>query len=170
MDRRTFVTTAGAAVASVGIAGCTGMDGGDGNGGGNQSTGSPGAGQGGGDGEWDWEEIEAEIGQTPNNINLKQSRLVETQQGAAVIGTIQNSGNKPYSVLEVEVTLKDGDTIIGEWADTSEKEIDNLAPGETWRFVATFNNENVYQATGYTIGVEGDLEQSEGDGTGNSSS
>lgn len=159
MNRRTFIATAGATVASVGLAGCTGNnDGGNGT----PST----SGQSDSGDELDWEEVEAEVGQTPNNIELTGSRLVETQNGAAVIGTIRNIGQKPYSVLEIEVTLNDGDTVIGEWVDTTEKEINNLNAGETWRFIATFEGEDVYSATGYTITADGDVEQPEGDGSG----
>lgn len=165
MDRRTFVATAGATLASVGLAGCGAVNDDGGNGG--NGNGTDGSGESDADDEFDWEEIEAEIGNTPDNIEVSDSRLVETQNGAAVIGTIRNTGDAPYSVLEVEVTLNDGDTVIGEWVDTTEEEVNNLGAGETWRFVANFDDENVYDATGYTINVDGDVEQQEGDGTGN---
>lgn len=67
------------------------------------------------------------------------------------------------------MTLNDGDTVLGEWVDTTEKDINDLGADETWRFVATFDDENVYNATGYTINIEGDVENPEGDGTGNTS-
>lgn len=169
MDRRTFVATAGATVASVGLAGCgDAMNGGNGNDNNDSDDGGNGDGSD-ADDEFDWEEIEAEIGDTPDNIEVSDTRLVETQDGAAVLGTVRNTGENPYSVLEAEVTLNDGDTIIGEWADTTEEEIDNLGAGETWRFMATFDEENVYDTTGYTITIEGDVENTEGDGTGNTS-
>jgi hypothetical protein len=143
MDRRTFIKATGATVASVGLAGCSQLSNG-----GNDNE------------ELDWEELEAEVGETPDNIELVESRLVETEEGAAVIGTLRNTGVNPYSVLEVEVTLNDGDTLLGEWVDTTEEEINGLDAGETWRFIATFDDENVYDATGYTINVDGDVENS----------
>lgn len=151
-------------MASVGLAGCGDAMSGDDEGNENETNESD------ADDELDFEEIEAEIGSTPDTIELTQSRLVETQDGAAVIGTLKNTGENPFSVLEVEMTLNDGDTVIGEWVDTTEEEIDNLGAGETWRFVATFDDENVYDATGYTIQVEGDVEDPEGDGAGNETS
>lgn len=157
MDRRTFIATAGVTAASVGLAGC-GQQSNDGNG--DETSGSD------ADDEFDWEELEAELGETPDSIELMDSRLVETQSGAAVIGTLKNTGNNPYSFLEVEVTLNDGDTVLGEWIDSTEEEINDLGAGESWRFDATFDNENVYEATGYTINVDGDVEDPEGDGAG----
>ena len=121
------------------------------------------------DDELDWENLEAEVGDTPDSVELVESFLVETEDGAAVIGTIRNTGDNPYSVLEVEVTLNDGDTALGEWIDTTEEEIDGLDAGESWRFVAEFEDENVYNATGYTININADVEDAEGDGTENSS-
>jgi hypothetical protein len=163
MDRRTFLATTGAAVASVGLAGCgDATNGGNGDGGngtnGDQSDAAD---------ELDWEEAEAEIGETPDTVEVSDTRLVETEEGAAVIGTLRNTGQNSLSVLEVEVTLDDGDTVLGEWVDTTEEEIDGLAPGESWRFMATFDDEDVYDATGYTITVDADVEQPEGDGSGN---
>lgn len=157
MDRRTFVATVGVTTASIGLAGCSGQSDGEND---DQTD---------DDDELDWEELEAEIGDTPDSIELVDSHLVETQEGAAVIGTLRNTGENPYSVLEVEVTLNDGDTLLGEWVDTTEEEINGLDAGESWRFVAMFENENVYDATKYTINVDGDVENAEGDGTGNDS-
>jgi hypothetical protein len=156
MDRRTLIATTGAAVGGIGLAGCSGPS--DGNG--NESDAND---------ELDWEGLEAEVGETPDSVELMDSRLVETEEGAAVIGTIRNTGVNPYSVLEVEVTLNDGDTVLGEWLDTTEEEINGLDAGETWRFVATFEDENVYDATGYTINVNADVEDPEGDGAGGGS-
>lgn len=160
MDRRTCIATVGATLAGVGLAGCSGQSNGEN---GEESDETD------GDDELDWEEIEAEVGDTPDTLELAESSLVETEEGAAVIGTLRNTGDDPYSVLEVEVTLNDGDSALGEWVDTTEEEINGLDAGETWRFVATFDDENVYDATGYTINVDGDVEDPEGDGTGNSS-
>jgi hypothetical protein len=156
MDRRTLIATTGAAVGGIGLAGCSGPS--DGNG--NESDAND---------ELDWEGLEAEVGETPDSVELMDSRLVETEEGAAVVGTIRNTGVNPYSVLEVEVTLNDGDTVLGEWLDTTEEEINGLDAGETWRFVATFEGENVYDATGYTINVNADVEDPEGDGAGGGS-
>lgn len=113
------------------------------------------------DDDLDLGEVEAEIGKTPNNVNVVDSRLVETAEGAAVIATVENSGDRAYQFIEAEVTLRDGDTVIGEWVDTSEEELDNLGAGETWRFVADFDDEGVTRATGYSITVDGDLVESE---------
>ncbi|WP_226039418.1 FxLYD domain-containing protein [Natrinema sp. DC36] len=170
MDRRTFAATAGATLASVGLAGCSAINDNDNSGNSGDGNQTNGSGESDAADELDWEEIEAEIGQTPDNVELSESRLVETQEGAAVIGTIRNTGQNPYSVLEVEVTLNDGDTIIGEWVDTTEEEINNLGSGETWRFEAAFDDENVYDVTGYTITIDGDIEDLEGDGAGNNTS
>lgn len=160
MDRRTYIATVGATLASVGLAGCSGQS----NGENDNETDEIDAND-----ELDWENLEAELGETPESVELVESSLVETENGAAVIGTIRNTGDSPYSVLEVEVTLNDGDTLLGEWIDTSEEEINGLDAGESWRFVAMFENENVYDATGYTININADVENAEGDGTGNNS-
>lgn len=160
MDRRTCVATVGATLAGVGLAGCSGESNGENDDESDETD---------DDDELDWENLEAELGETPDSVELVDSYLVETEEGAAVIGMIRNTGENPYSVLEVEVTLNDGDTVLGEWVDTTQEEIDGLDAGESWRFVAEFEDENVYEATGYTINVNADVENAEGDGTGNSS-
>ena len=160
MERRTCIAAVGATFAGVGLAGCSGESDGEND----DDSGETDA-----DDELDWENLEAEVGDTPDSVELVESFLVETEDGAAVIGTIRNTGDNPYSVLEVEVTLNDGDTALGEWIDTTEEEIDGLDAGESWRFVAEFEDENVYNATGYTININADVEDAEGDGTENSS-
>lgn len=160
MDRRTCVATVGATLAGVGLAGCSGESNGENDDESDETD---------DDDELDWENLEAELGETPDSVELVDSYLVETEEGAAVIGMIRNTGENPYSVLEVEVTLNDGDTVLGEWVDTTQEEIDGLDARESWRFVAEFEDENVYEATGYTINVNADVENAEGDGTGNSS-
>lgn len=160
MDRRKYIATVGATLAGVALAGCSEQSDGEVSGESEETDAND---------ELDWENIEAEVGDTPDTVELVESSLVETESGASVIGTIRNTGDNPYSVLEVEVTLNDGDTILGEWIDSTDEEINGLDAGESWRFVAEFENENVYEATGYTINVNADIEMSEGDGTGNDS-
>lgn len=91
--------------------------------------------------------------ETSDTVELVDSRLVETENGAAVIVTIRNTGDSPLSVLVVLVTLNDGDTVIREWVDNTGEEINDLDAGESRRFIVEFENENVYDATGYTIGI-----------------
>lgn len=165
MERRTCLAAVGATFAGVGLAGCSGESNGEDD---DDETDSDDD-ETDSDDEFDWENLEAEVGDTPDSVELVNSFLGETQSGAAVIGIIRNTGDEPYSVLEVEVTLNDGDTVIDEWVDTTEEEINDLDAGESWRFVAEFENENVYEATGYTININADVEDAEGDGTENSS-
>jgi len=164
MKRRTFVTSLGVTVASTALAGCSGDgpdegevtdDGGDSTdaGGGAESGDEMNSETEGSEGEIASEEIE----ETPEGLEVSNSQLSETDSGTSVTGTVTNTGERSYEYIEVEVTLNDGDTILGEWADTSEEELDGLGSGDTWDFEATFEDEEVNEATGYTISLDGVL-------------
>lgn len=158
MNRRAFVTTAGAAIASVSLAGCMGDDDvGDSPGDGNE-TATPGGNGSQNDtrGDFDLGAVEGEVGDVPNGLAVVDHQMVETQNGVAVSGTVENKSDQAFEYVEVEVTLNDGDSIIGEWTDTSEEEMDGLGAGETWRFLAQFDGEDVYQSTTYSIELDGD--------------
>lgn len=59
-------------------------------------------------------------------------------------------GDNPLDDIEIEVTLNDGDTVIGEF-------IDYLRPGNNWRFDVVFEDENLSQATGFTISADAEV-------------
>jgi hypothetical protein len=164
MKRRTFVTTLGVTVASTALAGCGG-DGpneGEGTDDGIDSTDAGGGAESGDEMNSETEGSEGEtaseeIEETPEGLEVSNSQLSETDSGASVTGTITNTGERSYEYVEVDVTLNDGDTVLGEWIDTSEEELDGLGPGDTWDFEATFEDEEVNEATEYTISVDGVL-------------
>jgi hypothetical protein len=50
-----------------------------------------------------------------------------------------------------------GDTVVGEFVDTSEEGLDGLGPGEVWRFRVAFEDETPTQATTCAVQVDGEL-------------
>lgn len=160
LDRRKFVSATGAAIASLAVAGCMGDEngGGDQNGGGNGTNGDTGD---------DFTDLDGEAGDTPNYLKITSFNAYETSDNVGVFGVVKNVGDNPLDHLEVEVTLKDGDTVLGEVIDTAEKEIDYLQPGKQWRFNAVFDDENLSKATGFTVSADGEVVEEAGDGTAN---
>lgn len=110
----------------------------------------------GADDDIDLGDIDGDIDEVPDDLKVTQHSIMERENGVAVVGTVKNKGDEAYDYVEVEVTLNDGDTVLGEWVDTSEQEIDDLAGGESWRFLATFDDEELTKATGYTISLDVD--------------
>lgn len=161
LDRRKFVTSAGAVAATVGLAGCAG-------GGGNETgteteAGAQGETQTGSPQEGDIDELEGKEGQMPNYLKLTNHFAYVSGDNVGVVGTLKNVGDQPLNEVEVEVTLRDGDTVIGEFIDTSEEEIETLRPGNSWRFNVVFEDENLAQGTGYTVSADAQVGQ-EADG------
>jgi hypothetical protein len=149
MDRRTFCTTASAALATLGVAGCAGLAGpGEPDGGENATDDS--------DGETaDPFAIEGEVDDTtPNEIRVLSHEIFQTADG---VGVIENGDQQPLRDIEVEVTLYDGDTVIGEFVDTSDEQLDFLAPGNRWRFRVSFADEGISSATNYSIEVTAEI-------------
>ena len=170
LDRREFLTTTGASVASIAVAGCLGGDGGDGGDGGNGGDG----GHGGNESNEtanestgnetddksvdidDWD-LTGEVGETPEYLEVTSFNAYETADNVGVMGVVENVGDNPLDNVEVEVTLNDGDTVIGEFVDTSTEDIDYLRPGNSWRFDVVFEDENLSQATGFTISADAEV-------------
>lgn len=169
LNRRKFVSTTGAAVASIAVAGCmgnngdTGENGGNGGNGGNGSNGGNGGNGGNGDGanqpsvdidEWG---VTGEVGETPEYLEITSFSPYETADNVGVMGTIQNVGNNPLDDVQIEVTLNDGDTVIGEFVDTSTDDIDYLRPGNNWDFNVVFDGENLSNATNFTVSASAEV-------------
>lgn len=156
LDRRKFLAATGATVASLSIAGCSdnaGNEGGNQPAGGNDTGNS---GNGGNDGIFD---LQGEVGNTPNYLEVTSFNVYQTADNVGVFGKIKNVGQNPVEDLEVEVTLRDDDTVIGEWIDTDEEERDLLRPGNVWRFNVVFQDENAGQGTGFSISADGNVVQ-----------
>lgn len=145
MKRRNFLAVTGATAASVALAGCNDLGQDNGDGGADDSD------------DIDLGDVEGETGETADNLELTSSSMLETSRGVAVMGTVRNTGDTDYEFVEAEVTLNDGDTVLGEWVDTTEEELDGLHAGELWRFMAPFDGEEMYEATGFTINLDGEL-------------
>lgn len=162
VNRRKFLTATGATVASLAIAGCTGEQ----NGGEAAEENETDADEPAGDTDDDFVDIEGEAGDTPNYLELTSFNAYETADNVGVFGTVKNVGDNPIEDLEVEVTLNDGDTVIGEVVDTTEQEIEVLLPGNKWQFNVTFEDENTSKATRFTVSADGDVEETD-NGNGN---
>ncbi|WP_336365218.1 FxLYD domain-containing protein [Halalkalicoccus salilacus] len=167
LDRREFLTTTGASVASIAVAGCLGGNGGNGNGDGgtgdngstagnesNESTGNETDDQSVDIDEWD---LTGEVGETPEYLEITSFNPYETADNVGVIGVAENVGDNPLDDIEIEVSLNDGDTVIGEFIDTSTEDIDYLPPGDSWRFDVVFDDENLSDATNFTVSAEAEV-------------
>ncbi|MFC7223892.1 FxLYD domain-containing protein [Halalkalicoccus sp. GCM10025322] len=78
-------------------------------------------------------------------------------ENVGVMGVAENVGDDPLDDIEIEVTLNDGDTVIGEFIDTSTEDIDYLRPGNDWRFDVVFEDESLSDATNFTISADAEV-------------
>lgn len=176
MDRRKFVAATGATLASIGLAGCSGTDesttgtdaaddsGGSSGGSGDSSGGTTTATT---DDEFDLSSVDGTLGDNVSeNVEVTDHRAFQTAENVGVTGVVENTSGRQLEFVEVEVTLNDGDTLIGEFVDTSDEEIDSLAAGKQWRFWLTFDDEELGSNTSYTIEVEAEVADDAGDATG----
>lgn len=117
-----------------------------------------------------YEEIEAEVGDTPDNLKVLEQRLFQTEQGAGVMGRVKNTGKNPYSYLEAQVTVYDDkDEVLFELVDESEEDdIKTFPPGAVWDFVVDFEEAEPQNVARYTIEFDGDVEQTDEMGTNSS--
>jgi len=165
MNRRQFIATAGA-LATAGLAGCsaTGSDDNDGDQSGSdpRSTNPPGADDGGTDppatetAMADLGDVDGSVIDTAQHLDVESHQLFESWSGVGVTGRVENTGETPYSLVEVELYLSDGDERIGDFTDTTETELDTLDPGEKWRFYAAYEDVDRSQIEGYRINVDGE--------------
>lgn len=155
----------GVTLASVGLAGCAsdsdgatdGTDISDGSGG--SSGGSGGSSGDTGDDEFDLSSIDGTLGDNVSeHVEVTDNRAFQTVDDVGVTGVIENTSGQRLAFVEVEVTLNDGDTLIGEFVDTSDEEIDYLAASKQWRFWLTFDDEKLGADTSYTIEVEAEVD------------
>lgn len=165
LDRREFLTTTGASVAGIAVAGClggsddggTGGTGGDGGNESNESTGANESNETANERTPPPLDINGEIGETPDSLEITSFHAYETIDNVGVMGVVENVGNSPLDDIEIEVTLNDGDTVIGEFLDTSTEDIDYLRPGNSWRFDVVFEDENISEATSLTISADAEV-------------
>lgn len=175
MKRRRFIATASTAIAGATLAGCTGGDGagdndttdtdvadivdtttdGDGAADGDETTTN-------GDGTTtDGEQSIPTEGNVDNPIDGLEVRDLSASRsgdGVVVTGTVENTSQQTFDYVEVEVTLQDGDTLIGEFVDTSDEDTDTLPPGETWQFEAEFDDENLTEDTTFNVEVDAETQ------------
>lgn len=192
MDRRKFIAAAGATVTSISLAGCANPEDGDtaGGVGGTEDTDAIGGDtdteMGGGDtdtemddgeetttdsdgetttgdGGGDPSEAEGELDEISQYVEVTSHEAFAEGDAVGVRGTIENTADQALDSVEVEVTLNDGDTLLGEFIDTSDEEIDSLASGETWDFEVTIDDEVMHSETTYTISVDADLAEDAND-------
>lgn len=148
--------------ATVGIAGCSG-DGGSGDGGGEsgdsttESTESPtetGTGDGNIDQKFDPVNMQGDSAEKlGSGVKLLNHRAYETADDVGVTGVVENTGDEAFTEVTVTVELQDGDETVAEFADTSEAELNELAPGLQWRFWVSFENESLTESMRYVVDV-----------------
>lgn len=176
MDRRTFVSTVGATVAGIGIAGCgqpgpgaedTPEDGNTpetatpemgapetdtpdegvletetGTPSGETTTGAPGG------------EILIETGEIASGLTVVDHEFFRTDEGGALVGTIANRSRRTFTSFQVEAILFEDSSEIDRQNISTEGEINELEPNETWRFQITFEGDAINRANRLQIGVD----------------
>ncbi|NHN42732.1 DUF3426 domain-containing protein [Halorubellus sp. JP-L1] len=116
--------------------------------------------------EVDPADVEGETDDVSENAEVVSHEAFRDGETVGVRGSIENTADEALDFVEVEVTLNDGDTVLGEFIDTSDEEIDSLAPGDQWDFEVTFDDEALTSETTYTISVEAETGAVDGTGTG----
>jgi hypothetical protein len=149
MKRRTFVTATGATLTSIALAGCLGGGGqsdGDGGSDGETDTDTP------ADGGADMSSIDGTVGDdVSEHVEVAEHRVFQTVDGVGVTGVIENTAEKALESVGATVSLTDQNSIIGEYVDNAQEEIEYLLPGKRWRFRVVFEDEKLENLTGYTI-------------------
>lgn len=161
MNRRTFLRTTGVAVASAGLAGCTGT-GDDGGGGGDGSGADVSA---------------AVVRNAPENpapaadavgpVTHQESDVLlladlvfqrAGQKGVVVAGDATNDGGQAFEELSVEVTLYDQNESEDGILDslTARTEHERLDPGDTWQWAATFDEDPAFEIDRYAVEATAD--------------
>ncbi|MDS0280832.1 FxLYD domain-containing protein [Haloarcula onubensis] len=195
MERRKLLQTTGAAVAGVSLAGCIGDDQGSGGGGEPTDDGDDEVAQGGPDQD-SWFNLKGEVANDSNDqLRFTRVDLAQVAGGdggttgtatsgtgtddgvfgsgnavAAVTGTLENTANQPFEDVQVTATLYDQNDPIGQFFDSTEaRNKDYLREDKQWQFTIVFEDADVDKATRYTVKADGDLADSDGTSTGNTS-
>jgi len=179
MRRRAFLATLGA-LATTGLVGCSALSGsetstpepaaspgGDSNGGDTPTTTPAGNGTATDDGQTtitgprdpSFEDITGEVVDTPTNLVVENHHLVDMVNDIGFVGTVHNRDAQPYTNVEVEVTMYDGDTELGAHTDRSEEDIHGLDEDETWRFFIQIDDAVVSDMSQYRIDVDGVIDE-----------
>lgn len=167
MDRRKFIMTAGATVATIGIAGC-------GDSGPGVDTDTPEPEGTSGDKTVSAEEdmffgIEEGEVTADDNLAIQNSRLVRDENGTVgVIGDVKNtSEDVVFTYLEVNAALYDGKNAeLDVFSDNTEGvDTDDLEPGEVWDFGIWFEDANLEGAASYSLSATGETGDAAGTGT-----
>lgn len=120
------------------------------------------------EGGYNVDDFEGELGAGgDDNLEIVDHEVYRTGDDVGVTGSVTNTGDAAYENVQVDVTLNHGDTSIGEFDTTSQEQINDLAPGETWQFRVSFEDaledEELTGAVTYTITASG----TQADGAGN---
>ncbi|ADJ14004.1 FxLYD domain-containing protein [Halalkalicoccus jeotgali] len=152
LDRRALLTTTGATVASIAVAGCIGGSGSSSDGDTNET-------------DWPSEEVSGEIEETPEYLEIPSFNAYSTGDDVGVLGVVENVSDNRLDDIEVTVTLYNDDTVIDAFVDASTEDIDDLRPGNRWQFYVVVGDEAGAEATSFTISAGAEVV--EGTGTGN---
>lgn len=152
MDRRTFLAAAAGAVGGTALSGCAELveePAPDGNAG---DTASP-----------DLDTLDGETGEIDDRLQLVEYDLYGAAESIVITGVLENTGDAAFAVIEVTVTLRDGESVVEEFTDASDDELEELLSGERWRFSVGLDNEALSSATEYTLSVAGETDETGGE-------
>lgn len=106
-------------------------------------------------------DIEGMVGEVPQGLQVTNTQLTESAEGARVTGVIENTGDQAFEEVEVQVTLlDDNDEIIGQFFhNTEEAEASSLEAGQQWEFSVDLQEAELANVTRYRVDVDGDIDQ-----------
>lgn len=164
MNRRTFLRTTGVAVASAGIAGCTGT--------GDSPADGGGGGGGGGDTDGEADVSATVIRSAPENpapaadavgpVTHQESDVLilsdlvfqrAGQKGVVVAGDATNDGDQAFSDVTIHASLWDADEPedANPQSATTQTDHGRLEAGATWQWAATFEEDPGFEIEHYAV-------------------
>ena len=102
-------------------------------------------------------DVDGEVVDTPDGLNVVEHELYRTDEGIGARGTVENTGDRAYGYIDVEVTLQnDKGGSRYEFVDVNRGDGSSvLDPGDEWQFDVVLQEAQTAEPTGYTVDVDG---------------
>ncbi|WP_276255481.1 FxLYD domain-containing protein [Halomontanus rarus] len=150
MNRRKFVWTISAVIASCGLAGCTVFENGE-----NDADVSATVVRNAPENPGPYEDAVGPVTpQESDALSLDEFTFQRAgQKGVVVAGDAANTGDQPFGSVNIEVTLFDENESEDSIFDSASEQAEHgrLEAGETWQWAATFDDEPEFQIDYYSV-------------------
>ena len=102
-------------------------------------------------------DVDGEVVDTPDGLDVVEHELYRTDEGIGARGTVENTGDRAYGYIDVEVTLQnDKGGSRYEFVDVNRGDGSSvLDPGDEWQFDVVLQEVGAAEPTGYTVDVDG---------------